>query len=225
MFVLATISDVVRIAPHDLEKPPIWAIMDNIHTKYANKVLQKVGLCIRFWDLLKASDGLISPGDGMVNVNVVFRLIVFRPFKGEVIQGTIREATKDGIRVSVDLFDDIWVPEGRLMEGSRFSAADGVWVWEFDNTPYFYELNEQVRLRVEGEVWHDLTPEKETPPHLANSDVVVQKKVPYTIVGSMADNLLGCMFWWDEEEVTVNGNGVQTDAMQIDDTTAGATEG
>jgi DNA-directed RNA polymerase III subunit RPC8 len=60
---------VIQITPTDFRKPSAQAIEDNIHEKYSNKVLQQVGLCICFWDLLKASEGLISQGDGMVNVN------------------------------------------------------------------------------------------------------------------------------------------------------------
>ncbi len=69
------------------------------------------------YDLLKVSDGLIGHGDGFVNVNgngnlesmgkcpsstergvVEFRLIVFRPFKGEIITGRISSCTEQGIR-------------------------------------------------------------------------------------------------------------------------------
>lgn len=111
-----TISDLIQIAPHDFRKPSAQAIEDNIGRKYANKVVQNVGLCICFWDLLKASEGLISQGDGMVNVNgneyprhtrlpkcsllgaVEFRLVVFRPFKGEIIHGVILDSSVEGIR-------------------------------------------------------------------------------------------------------------------------------
>ncbi len=33
------------------------------------KVIQKIGLCIGFYDLLESSDGLIGHGNGLVNVN------------------------------------------------------------------------------------------------------------------------------------------------------------
>ena len=33
------------------------------------QVIQKIGLCVRMYDLLKVSDGLIGHGDGFVNVN------------------------------------------------------------------------------------------------------------------------------------------------------------
>jgi DNA-directed RNA polymerase III subunit RPC8 len=152
---------VIQISPTDFVKPSAQAIEDNIHDKYSNKVLQDVGLCICFWDMLKASEGLISQGDGMVNVNgrfgfpasgnpfatecnthswlaVVFRLVVFRPFKGEIIQGSIIDANPEGLRstattnltskdstladqhfpVGLDFFSDIWIPASNLFDGS-----------------------------------------------------------------------------------------------------------
>ena len=70
------------------------------------------------YDLLKASEGLIGHGTGIVNVNgplpgstprccrskadpnypVEFRLVVFRPFKGEVILGKISSSSLQGIK-------------------------------------------------------------------------------------------------------------------------------
>jgi DNA-directed RNA polymerase III subunit RPC8 len=35
----------------------------------ALQVIQKIGLCISFYDLLESSDGLIGHGTGLVNVN------------------------------------------------------------------------------------------------------------------------------------------------------------
>lgn len=83
-----TISDLIHISPEDFSKYSAVAIEDNINEKYANKVrhqwiifhidvlwlihikvIQKIGLCIGFYDLLESSDGLIGHGTGLVNVN------------------------------------------------------------------------------------------------------------------------------------------------------------
>jgi hypothetical protein len=63
------IADLVQIVPEDFEKDASLAIEDNINAKYANKVIQKIGLCICLYDLLSASEGLIGHGTGLVNVN------------------------------------------------------------------------------------------------------------------------------------------------------------
>ncbi len=63
------IADLVQIHPEDFNKEASQAIEDNINAKYANKVIQKIGLCICLYDLLSASEGLIGHGTGLVNVN------------------------------------------------------------------------------------------------------------------------------------------------------------
>ncbi|CAF9908314.1 MAG: DNA-directed RNA polymerase III subunit rpc25 [Heterodermia speciosa] len=158
MFILTTISDLVQISPEDLEKPSAEAIEDNLNTKYSNKVIQKIGLCICVYDILSASDGLIGHGTGVINVNVEFRLIVFRPFKGEIITGRIAGATEAGIRVSLDFFEDIWVPSHLLFSDSSFNAAEQTWVWHSESGDFYFDRNEWVRVRVETEQWHDLSP-------------------------------------------------------------------
>lgn len=50
------------------------------------------------YDLLKASDGMIGHGTGNVNVNVEFRMIVFRPFKGEIITAVVKSCNSNGIQ-------------------------------------------------------------------------------------------------------------------------------
>jgi len=141
MFILTKIADLVQIAPDDFRKQSHVAIEDNINAKYANKVVQKIGLCICLWDILWTSEGLIGQGDGMVNVNVEFRMVVFRPFKGEAIAARIADQSSEGINrqfppaqhfcllspviltawlaVATEFFDDIFIPWTELPEGSE----------------------------------------------------------------------------------------------------------
>lgn len=122
------------------------------------QVVQKIGLCICLWDILWTSEGLIGQGDGFVNVNgmhgttisvvsiltddtVEFRMVVFRPFKGEVIVARIADQSAEGINrqffrsmlclpyskyllaVATDFFDDIFVPWTELPEGSELYVS------------------------------------------------------------------------------------------------------
>lgn len=87
MFILSTLTDLIEITPEDFKKPSEHALEDNINAKYADKVrspfagyprmpplttaqvIQKVGLCICLYDIIKYSEGLIGHGTGIVNVN------------------------------------------------------------------------------------------------------------------------------------------------------------
>jgi DNA-directed RNA polymerase III subunit RPC8 len=118
MFILTTLSDLVQIPPHEFYRKDREEIEDLINEKYSNKVVQNIGLCIALYDLLSASDGLISHGTGNVNVNVTFRMIIFRPFKGEIILGRIDRQDITGISVSTEFFDDLHVPAEMLFPNS-----------------------------------------------------------------------------------------------------------
>lgn len=50
---------------------------------------------------------------------VEFRMVVFRPFKGEVMFGRIRSSTPAGINLRTDFFDDIFVPYEELPQGAE----------------------------------------------------------------------------------------------------------
>ncbi|KAH8708123.1 DNA-directed RNA polymerase III subunit RPC8 [Beauveria bassiana] len=192
MFILTKISDLVQIAPEDFSKRSIIAIEDNINAKYANKVIQKFGLCICLYDILWTSEGLIGHGTGLVNVNVEFRMIVFRPFKGEVIIGRIRSSTPAGINVRTDFFDDIFVPFEELPAGAEYNHSEQLWIWNIDEEErLFYDTHEMVRLQVVDEEWHDQTP---IGPTQAEDSPI---KTPYRIKGSMFKEGLGVCLWWD----------------------------
>jgi DNA-directed RNA polymerase III subunit RPC8 len=46
-------------------------------------------------------------------------VVVFRPYKGEVIAARIMDQSPEGINLATDFFDDIFVPWTELPEGSE----------------------------------------------------------------------------------------------------------
>lgn len=222
-----TLADVVQIHPKDFSKPSARAIEDRINAKYADKVLHKVGLCVGFHSLISASEGLIGQtGSGIVNVNVDFRLVVFRPFKGEILQGTITYSEPRGIHLSMGFFDDVVVPPSVLFDPSVYqkeeTSEQHVWVWknwqddpagEETNTEtgkpgtmleYYYDRAEKCFFRVEREEWQDLSPQKAKPRGYVDDDEtnghMPERAAPYSIHASMMHTGLGPKLWWIGEE-------------------------
>jgi len=195
MFILTKIADLVQIAPEDFSKDAAQAIEDNINAKYANKVIQKIGLCICLYDLLDASEGLIGHGNGLVNVNVEFRLVVFRPFKHEVLIGRISSAVLQGIRIRLPFFDEIFVPAHLLPQGSKFDPSTQQFVWHLEGgEKLYFDKHEAVRFQIDEEHWFDQTP---VGPSELEEDV---KKSPYTLTASMLGDGLGVCMWWDDND-------------------------
>lgn len=121
-------------------------------------------------------------------------MIVFRPFKGEVMLGRIRSSTPAGINVRTDFFDDIFIPFEELPVGAEYNHSEQLWIWNFDEERLFYDNHEMVRFQVIDEDWHDQTPAGPT----QADDAPV--KTPYKIKGSMAREGLGVCLWWDGAE-------------------------
>ncbi|KAF2106697.1 DNA-directed RNA polymeras-like protein III 25 kDa polypeptide [Lophiotrema nucula] len=211
MFILTTIQDLIQIAPPDFHKPSPQAIKDAINAKYANKVVLNIGLCICMWDLLSSSEGLIGHGTGLVNVNVEFRIAVFRPFRGEIVKGRIGHSTQEGIWVGLNFTNEVFVPFQNLFENSHFEEGERVWVWDSEGTELFFDKGETVLFRVEQEEWIDQKPgivQKDE-----NGNVIEERGTAWRLIGSMAQPGLGPTLWWGDQEEGEEQEGGGEQAM------------
>lgn len=110
------------------------------------------------WDILTSTEGLIGHGTGLVNINVEFRLVVFRPFRGEIIYGRIKSSNQDGIVIDLEFTSEVFVPWQNLFENSEYRESEGCWVWKGETDEFFFDRGEAVLIRVEQEEWFDQRP-------------------------------------------------------------------
>lgn len=61
-------------------------------------MIKDVGLVVSVYDIPWIGDSLIHPGDGSCYTQVRFRLIIFRPFVGEVLVGKVSRSSPEGLR-------------------------------------------------------------------------------------------------------------------------------
>ncbi|KAI8818955.1 RNA polymerase III subunit Rpc25-domain-containing protein [Fimicolochytrium jonesii] len=192
MFVLTLMRDNVRTHPSDFIKPRAQALVDGLNAKYANKVLHNVGLCIRVWDIVEASDETVHiVQDGSSQCKVTFRMIVFRPFKGEIMVGKVAgNDPKHGVRVSMEFFGDITIPPAFLQAGTEFDETEGVWVWRYDGNDLYMDKGEKIRFRMEVEQFTDVGPVR-----LGDDETL--RESPYRLLVSVAEPGLGLTSWWE----------------------------
>ncbi|KAK3112164.1 DNA-directed RNA polymerase III complex subunit Rpc25 [Teratosphaeriaceae sp. CCFEE 6253] len=207
MYTLVTVADVVQIHPSEFHKPSNRAIEDWINAKYADKVIHKIGLCVGFHSLISASEGLIGHGTGIVNVNVDFKLVVFRPFKGEIVRGTIAHSEATGIYMNMGFFEDVVAPANLLFWKSDFEVDEGgnkLFVWRSGENEFWFDKTEKCLMRVEGEDWRDISPQMRRPDgeyDEESRDQYGMRPTPYRLAVSMALTGLGPDLWWVGEEV------------------------
>ena len=150
MFELVHLQDTVHIPPSEFGTPLLKAITDALAEKFSNKVLPGIGLCVTTYDILHIGESQLYPGNGSHHTAVEFRLVVFRPYPGEVMTGTVVSCDRSGVRVSLGFFDEIHVPARLLQQPSSWSDEEGVWVWDVTSDhQLFLDLENPLRFRVE----------------------------------------------------------------------------
>ena len=150
MFELARLKDTVTIAPSEFGKPLLTAVTDALSEKYPNKVVPGLGLCVTLHDILHVGEAHLYASNASMHLPVEFRLVMFRPYVGEVLTGTVVSSDPKGMRVSLGFFDEIHVPSRLLQSPSYWSPEEGVWVWNVtDDHQLFYDLENELRFRVE----------------------------------------------------------------------------
>ncbi|KAL7431182.1 hypothetical protein ACHAXH_001456, partial [Discostella pseudostelligera] len=131
MFVLALLADTIRIPPHLLAKPTVLSVQSEIERRYPNKIIIDVGLIIcPYGPALEIGDGILVPGDGGAHHQVLFQVVVFKPFVDEVLIGIVTESKEEGVMVSVGgFFEQVFIPAYWMLNPSKFDEESGLWVW------------------------------------------------------------------------------------------------
>ncbi len=131
MFVLALLADTIRIPPHLLAKPTALSVQSEIERRYPNKIIIDVGLVIcPHGPPIEIGDGILVPGDGGAHHQVLFQVVVFKPFVNEILVGIVTESKEEGVMVSVGgFFTHVFIPAYWMLNPSTFDEASGLWVW------------------------------------------------------------------------------------------------
>lgn len=204
MFILTRFTDLIRLDPTSFKKHLNDAIVDEINNCYANKIIDGVGLCICVYDLIAVGEGQVMSGDGAAFTKITFRMVVFRPFVGEVLEGWISSCTAEGIKVKMEFFDDIFIPAHLLFENSQFVAREQAWMWCPDEEQeLFLDTNEKIRFRIEQEKFQDLPPLKQgfvgSGNNTSNDEQDPEKPgvPPYSLIASCQGEGMGLVSWWE----------------------------
>jgi len=85
-------------------------------------------------------------------------MVVFRPFRGEILYGRIKTSNEDGIVIDVDFHNEILVPWQNLFSNCNFDQNERTWIWKAEGAELFFDRGEPVLFRVEQEEWYDQKP-------------------------------------------------------------------
>ncbi|CAN0908044.1 DNA-directed RNA polymerase III subunit RPC8 [Linum grandiflorum] len=196
MFFLSLAEHKLRLPPHLLALPLHEAIKKVLDGVFLDKVISDLGLCVSIYDIKDVSGGFIQAGEGASTYTALFRMVVFRPYTGEVIVAKIKESNVEGLRLSIGFFDDIFVPAHQLPQpchhipdpDRRYKVR---WIWEYDieetGNPEQYNIDglDEVKFQVINVSFPTLPIEPQEKPF-----------APMVVTGSISDCGLGPVSWW-----------------------------
>ncbi|KAL3138870.1 hypothetical protein ABBQ32_005698 [Trebouxia sp. C0010 RCD-2024] len=216
MFNVCTVEDKLRVKPSELGKATVEAVTAEIQRTYIDKVLPKLGLVITLFDILSISEGFVFPSDGGVHFDTKFRLVVFKPFVGQVLLGQLKSCNNKGLKVDLGFFDDLFVPEHNFPAEYWFHSQDGLWVWKYEGNDIYLDLKETIRVRVMEVRFNPVPTEVERQGDESDTIPRGTEGNPFTpmeVIASVNDDDipgLGLTSWWEgvEEE------GLEEDAVK-----------
>lgn len=144
MFLLYTINSKIDCEPEHTSQNFRESILSKIDEIYIGKVLKSEGVCISVYDM-EIQETLIK--EGIFQAQVSMRIIIFKPFIGEVLTGKISSSTPEGIEVDL-IFCSAFIPAAFLNETSSFDELESIFVWHYEENDLFYDKGENIRFKI-----------------------------------------------------------------------------
>jgi DNA-directed RNA polymerase III subunit RPC8 len=174
MFLVFEIEAKVDCEPEKISSNFSESVMEIVEENFKGKVLKGQGVCVSVYDL-DVRETLLK--EGIFQALARVRIIVFKPFVGEVLVGKICDCNPEGIEVDL-VFCSAFIPAAFLNETSSFDEIEGVFVWHYDENDLFYDRGEQIRFKVSAFVLPDEEGQK------------------MELLGRVNEDGLGLVQWW-----------------------------
>ncbi|UCH03929.1 MAG: DNA-directed RNA polymerase [Candidatus Thorarchaeota archaeon] len=107
MYSVVTVRDVVRIPPKEFGAPIEEAAMVHLRKQHENVLDRDIGLMIAVIGIDDIGQGRLMPGDGATYHSVSYRVLVFKPIRGEIVEGNVVELMDFGAFIRMGPLDGL----------------------------------------------------------------------------------------------------------------------
>jgi DNA-directed RNA polymerase subunit E' len=104
---VVTVRDVVRIPPKEFGAPIEEAAMVHLRKQHENVLDRDIGLMIAVIGIDEIGLGRLMPGDGATYHSVAYRVLVFKPIRGEIVEGNVVELMDFGAFIRMGPLDGL----------------------------------------------------------------------------------------------------------------------
>ncbi len=107
IYSVVTVRDVVRIPPKEFGSPIEDAAMVHLRKQHENVLDRDVGLMIAVIGIDEIGQGRLMPGDGATYHSVTYKVLVFKPIRGELVEGNVVELMDFGAFIRMGPLDGL----------------------------------------------------------------------------------------------------------------------
>ncbi|KXL46965.1 hypothetical protein M433DRAFT_87331 [Acidomyces richmondensis BFW] len=147
MFFVKELEYRVTLHPSFFNQGAPQAVIEKLYTDREGKNLGTM-MIVAIIDVTDVSEPKIVPGTGFADYDISYRAIVWRPFKGEVVDGLVSSVVHNGFFVDVGGLS-VFVSKAMIPPQLKYTV-EGSTPSFTDNQDQTVERGSQVRLRIKG---------------------------------------------------------------------------
>jgi len=147
MFFVKELEYRVTLHPSFFNQGAPQAVIEKLYTDREGKNLGTM-MIVAIIDVTDISEPKIVPGTGFADYDISYRAIVWRPFKGEVVDGLVSSVVHNGFFVDVGGLS-VFVSKAMIPPQLKYTV-EGSTPSFTDNQDQTVERGSQVRLRIKG---------------------------------------------------------------------------
>lgn len=107
VYSIVTVRDIVRIPPKEFNQPMDAASMSHLRKNHENVLDRDIGLVIAVIGIDDIGQGRLMPGDGATYHSVVYKVLVFKPIRQEIVEGNVVELMDFGAFIRMGPLDGL----------------------------------------------------------------------------------------------------------------------
>jgi DNA-directed RNA polymerase subunit E' len=107
VYSIVTVKDIVRIPPNQFGQPIEEAALVHLRKSHENVLDRDIGLIIAVIEIDEIGQGRLIPGDGATYHSVTYKVLVFKPVRGELVEGNVVELMDFGAFIRMGPLDGL----------------------------------------------------------------------------------------------------------------------
>jgi DNA-directed RNA polymerase II subunit RPB7 len=149
MFFWQQLEKTVYLEPRYFDAQLNQTLLQKLHKEVEGTCTGRYGFVITVTGLESVSEGVVQDGTGMVGFKIVYKAVVFRPFKNEVLDAVVTQVNKHGFMAAAGPLQ-IFVSHHQIPLDMKFDLHSDSPAFISEDETHKIQRDDDVRLKLIG---------------------------------------------------------------------------